>query len=77
MREAAKQPMVTLEELNGSTAQVGESVHRTIISHAFHKSDFYRREVRRKSLLKESHKKSHLQCGNLTVLINLKIPSQM
>ena len=61
VREAAKRPMVTLEELQRSTAQVGESVHRTTISHAPHKSNHYGKVVRRKALLKESHMKSHLQ----------------
>ena len=61
IREAAKRPMVTLEELQRSTAQVGESVHRTTISHALHKSGLYGRVARRKPLLKQSHKKSRLQ----------------
>ena len=43
IREAAKRPMVTLEELQRSTAQVGESVHRTTISRALHKSGLYGR----------------------------------
>lgn len=33
--------MVTLEELQRSTAQVGESVHSITISHALYKSSFY------------------------------------
>ena len=53
--------MVTLEELQKSTAQVGESVHRTTISRALHKSGLYGRVARRKPLLKERHKKSRLQ----------------
>ena len=61
IREAAKRPMITLEELQRSKAQVGESVLRTIISCALHKSGFYGRMARRKSLLKERHKKSSLQ----------------
>ncbi|MCJ8733927.1 hypothetical protein PDJAM_G00229400 [Pangasius djambal] len=61
IREAAKKPMVTLEEVQRSTALVGESVHRTTISRALHKSGLYGRVARRKPLLKESHKKSHLQ----------------
>ena len=61
IRDAAKTPMVTLEELQRSTAQVGESVHRTTISRALHKSGLYGRVARRKPLLKESHKKSRLQ----------------
>ncbi|MCJ8736209.1 hypothetical protein PDJAM_G00256240 [Pangasius djambal] len=60
IREAAKRPIVTLEELQRSTAQVGESVHRTTIIRALHKSGLYGR-VARKPLLKESHKKSRLQ----------------
>ena len=55
-REAAKRPMVTLEELQRSTAQVGESVHRTTLSHALHKLGLYGRVARRKLLLKQSHK---------------------
>ncbi|MCJ8737403.1 hypothetical protein PDJAM_G00023560 [Pangasius djambal] len=60
-REAAKRPMVTLQELQRSTAQVGESVYRTTISRALHKSGLNGRVARRKPLLKESHKKSRLQ----------------
>lgn len=51
MREAAKRPVVTLEELQRSAAQVRESVHRTTISRALHKSGFHVRVVRRKPLL--------------------------
>ena len=47
IREAAKRPLITLEELQRSTAQVGESVHRTTISHALHKSGLYGRVARR------------------------------
>ena len=53
--------MVTLEELQKSTAQVGESVHRTTISCALHKSGLYGRVVKRNPMLKASHKKSCLQ----------------
>ena len=56
IREATKRPMVTLEELQRSTAQVGESVHRTTTSLALHKSGLYRRVARRNPLLKVSHK---------------------
>ena len=48
IREAAKRPMVTLEELQRSTAQVGESVHRTTISCALHKSGKKKTIVERK-----------------------------
>ncbi|KAL0162929.1 hypothetical protein M9458_042325, partial [Cirrhinus mrigala] len=61
IRNAAKRPMVTLDELQRSTAQVGESVHRTTISRALHKVGLYGRVARRKTLLKENHKKSRLQ----------------
>uniref|UniRef100_A0AAX7URY0 Transposase Tc1-like domain-containing protein n=1 Tax=Astatotilapia calliptera TaxID=8154 RepID=A0AAX7URY0_ASTCA len=47
IRNAAKRPMVTLDELQRSTAQVGESVHRTTISRALHKVGLYGRVARR------------------------------
>lgn len=34
IRDAAKRPMVTLEELQRYTSQVGESVHRTLVMHS-------------------------------------------
>uniref|UniRef100_A0A803JDL4 Transposase Tc1-like domain-containing protein n=1 Tax=Xenopus tropicalis TaxID=8364 RepID=A0A803JDL4_XENTR len=58
IRNAAKRPMVTLDELQRSTAQVGESVHRITISRALHKVGLYGRVARRKPLLTENHKKS-------------------
>ena len=61
IREAAKRPMVTLEELQRSTAQVGESVHRTTLSHALYKLGLYGRVARGKLVLQQSHKKSCLQ----------------
>uniref|UniRef100_A0A803JWW4 Transposase Tc1-like domain-containing protein n=1 Tax=Xenopus tropicalis TaxID=8364 RepID=A0A803JWW4_XENTR len=61
IRNAAKRPMVTLGELQRSTAQVGESVHRTTISRALHKVGLYGRVARRKPLLTENHKKFRLQ----------------
>uniref|UniRef100_A0AAX7UKG3 Transposase Tc1-like domain-containing protein n=1 Tax=Astatotilapia calliptera TaxID=8154 RepID=A0AAX7UKG3_ASTCA len=61
IRNAAKRPMVTLDELQRSTAQMGESVHRTTISRALHKVGLYGRVARRKPLLTENHKKSRLQ----------------
>uniref|UniRef100_A0A669EVF3 Transposase n=1 Tax=Oreochromis niloticus TaxID=8128 RepID=A0A669EVF3_ORENI len=61
IRNAAKRPMVTLDELQRSTAQVGESVNRTTISRALHKVGLYGRVARRKPLLTENHKKSRLQ----------------
>uniref|UniRef100_A0A3Q4I3F8 Tc1-like transposase DDE domain-containing protein n=1 Tax=Neolamprologus brichardi TaxID=32507 RepID=A0A3Q4I3F8_NEOBR len=53
--------MATLDELKRSTAQVGESVHRTTISRALHKVGLYGRVARRKPLVTENHKKSSLQ----------------
>uniref|UniRef100_A0AAX7UC00 Transposase Tc1-like domain-containing protein n=1 Tax=Astatotilapia calliptera TaxID=8154 RepID=A0AAX7UC00_ASTCA len=53
--------MVTLDELQSFTAQVGESVHRTTISRALHNVGLYGRLARRKPLLTENHKKSRLQ----------------
>ncbi|MGL6081941.1 MAG: hypothetical protein ACRC4N_05570, partial [Gammaproteobacteria bacterium] len=61
--EAVKRPIVMLEELQKSTAQVEESVHRTTIGHVLHKSDLYGKMARRKLLLKERPRKSHLQFG--------------
>ena len=61
IREATRRPMVTLEELQRSTAEVGESVHRTTISCLLHKSGLYGRVARRKPLLKGIHKKSCLE----------------
>ena len=53
--------MVTLEELQRSTSQVGESIHRTTISCALHKLGPSGRVARREPLLKQNHKKSCLQ----------------
>ncbi|CDR00204.1 unnamed protein product, partial [Oncorhynchus mykiss] len=43
IRDAAKRPMITLDELQRSTAEVGDSVHRTTISRILHKSGLYGR----------------------------------
>ena len=63
IREAAKRPMVTLEELQRSTAQVGESVHKTTISQALQKPGLYGRVARREPLLKQNHAICHKPCG--------------
>ncbi|KAF4082430.1 hypothetical protein AMELA_G00151690, partial [Ameiurus melas] len=66
IRDAAKRPMITLDELQRTTAEVGESVHRTTISRTLHKSGLYGRVARRKPFLKDIHKKSretHQTCG--------------
>lgn len=57
IRDAAKRPMITLDELQRSTAEVGDSVHRTTISRILHKSGLYGRVARRKPFLKDIHKK--------------------
>ncbi|CDR01015.1 unnamed protein product, partial [Oncorhynchus mykiss] len=36
IRDAAKRPMITLDELQRSTAEVGDTVHRTTISPILH-----------------------------------------
>uniref|UniRef100_A0AAZ3RIR8 Transposase n=1 Tax=Oncorhynchus tshawytscha TaxID=74940 RepID=A0AAZ3RIR8_ONCTS len=61
IRDAAKRPMITLDELQRSTAEVGDSVHRTTISHILHKSGLYGRVARRKPFLKDIHKKCCLK----------------
>uniref|UniRef100_A0A8L0DPU9 Transposase Tc1-like domain-containing protein n=1 Tax=Oncorhynchus mykiss TaxID=8022 RepID=A0A8L0DPU9_ONCMY len=61
IRDAAKRPMITLDELQRSTAEVGDSVHRTTISRILHKSGLYGRVARRKPFLKDIHKKCCLK----------------
>ena len=61
IRRATKRSMATLEELQRSTAKVGEYVHRTTITRVLHKSVLYGRVARRKPLLKVNHKKSRLE----------------
>uniref|UniRef100_A0A8C7H8Y6 Medium-chain acyl-CoA ligase ACSF2, mitochondrial n=1 Tax=Oncorhynchus kisutch TaxID=8019 RepID=A0A8C7H8Y6_ONCKI len=53
--------MITLDELQRSTAEVGDSVHRTTISRILHKSGLYGRVARRKPFLKDIHKKCCLK----------------
>uniref|UniRef100_A0A8C7QZS1 Transposase Tc1-like domain-containing protein n=1 Tax=Oncorhynchus mykiss TaxID=8022 RepID=A0A8C7QZS1_ONCMY len=53
--------MITLDELQRSTAEVGDSVHRTTISRILHKSGLYGRVARRKTFLKDIHKKCRLK----------------
>ncbi|CDQ58130.1 unnamed protein product [Oncorhynchus mykiss] len=60
IRDAAKRPMITQDELQRSTAEVGDSVHRTTISRILHKSGLYGR-VARKPFLKDNHKKCRLK----------------
>uniref|UniRef100_A0A8C7MH88 SEC24 homolog D, COPII coat complex component n=1 Tax=Oncorhynchus kisutch TaxID=8019 RepID=A0A8C7MH88_ONCKI len=61
IRDVAKRPMITLDELQRSTAEVGDSVHRTTISRILHKSGLYGRVARRKPFLKNIHKKCCLK----------------
>ncbi|CDQ98425.1 unnamed protein product, partial [Oncorhynchus mykiss] len=61
IRDAAKRPMITLDELQRSTAEVGDSVHRTTIIRILHKSGLYGRVARRKPFLKDIHKKCCLK----------------
>ncbi|CAJ0949202.1 unnamed protein product [Ranitomeya imitator] len=61
IRDAAKRPMITLDELQRSTAEVGQSVHRTTISRTLRKSGLYGRVARRKPFLKDIHKKCCLK----------------
>uniref|UniRef100_A0A803K701 Transposase Tc1-like domain-containing protein n=1 Tax=Xenopus tropicalis TaxID=8364 RepID=A0A803K701_XENTR len=66
IRNAAKRPMVTLDELQRSTTQVGESVHRTTISRALHKVGLYGRvAIRKTPLLTQRHKKARLQFAKM------------
>ncbi|CDR06939.1 unnamed protein product [Oncorhynchus mykiss] len=53
--------MITLDELQRSTAEVGDSVHRTTISRILHKSGLYGRVARRKPFLKDILKKCCLK----------------
>ncbi|KAI4898647.1 hypothetical protein NFI96_026008 [Prochilodus magdalenae] len=46
VRDAAKRPMITLDELQRSTAEVEDSVHRTTVSRTLHKSGLYGRVAR-------------------------------
>ena len=60
IRDVANGPLLSLDELQRSTDQVEESVHRTTIGRALHKFGFYERVAKRKPLLKENHTKCHL-----------------
>ncbi|MGH0157357.1 UNVERIFIED_CONTAM: hypothetical protein FKN15_033301 [Acipenser sinensis] len=46
--------MVTLKELERSTAEMGETVHGTAITRTLHKAGFYGRVARRKPLQKKN-----------------------
>ncbi|MED6262071.1 hypothetical protein ATANTOWER_014024 [Ataeniobius toweri] len=51
IREAAKRPVVTREELQRSTAQVAESLGRTTISCALHKAGVLWKSCRKNALI--------------------------
>ena len=53
IRDTTKIPMITLKELQSSTADIGVSVHRTTLSHTLHRAGPYGRVARKKPLLKE------------------------
>lgn len=53
-REATGSPMVTLEELQKSSAQVGKYFDKTSISDALHKLGVYGRVARRELWLEET-----------------------
>ena len=63
IRDAAKRPMITLDELQRTTAEVGESVHRTTISRTLHKSGLYGRVARRDTPNKRHTWETHQTCG--------------
>ena len=50
IREATKRPKITLKELESSTAEIGVSVHRTTLSHTFHRDGLYGRVARKKAI---------------------------
>lgn len=50
IRDAAKRPMITLDELQRSTAEVGDSVHRTTISRILHKSGLLWKSGKKKAI---------------------------
>uniref|UniRef100_A0A8K9UU17 Transposase Tc1-like domain-containing protein n=1 Tax=Oncorhynchus mykiss TaxID=8022 RepID=A0A8K9UU17_ONCMY len=60
IREATKRLTITLNELQSSTAEIGMSVHRTTLSRTLHRAGLYRSVDRRKPLLKEKNKQTHL-----------------
>ena len=60
IREATKRPKITQKELQSSTAEIGVSIHRTTLSRTLHRAGLYRRVDRKKTLLKENNKQTHL-----------------
>ncbi|KAG2459621.1 TCB1 transposase, partial [Polypterus senegalus] len=60
-REVAKNPMVTLSELQRSSVERGEPSRRTTISAAIHLSGLYGRVAKRKPLLSKRHMAARLE----------------
>jgi hypothetical protein len=60
IRDPTKRPKITLKELRSSTAEIGTSVHRTTLSRRLHRTGLYGRVARKKALLKERNKQTHL-----------------
>ena len=46
--EATKRPKITLKELQSSTAEIGESVHKNTLSRTLHIAGLYGRVARKK-----------------------------
>ena len=61
VREATKNPMVTLTKLQSSSLEMGETSRRTTISAALHQSGLYGRVARQKPLLSKRHMTAHLE----------------
>ena len=60
IREASKRPKRALKELQSSIAEIGVSVHGTTLSRTLHRAGLYGRVARKKLLLKEKIKQTHL-----------------
>ena len=61
VREVAKNPMVTLTELQSCSVEMGEPSRRTTISAVLHQSGLYGRVTRRKPLLSKRHMTARLE----------------
>ena len=48
--EATKRPKIALKELQSSAAEIGVSVHRTILSRTLHRAGIYGRVARKKAI---------------------------
>ena len=49
IREVTKRPKITPKELQSSTEEIRVSVHRTTLSHTFHRAGLYGRVARKKA----------------------------